>query len=279
VVLEAKLEEMASTQIDYACMVTNGPKSMRLALESTDSVHWRRAIETETRTLKGHKTWLVVNNLPSGKTVITSQIVLQKKLGIDGSVEQFKARLVAYGFKQRPGVDYHSTYAPLIGLPAVRLWLSAAAARDDEIDQIDVVGAFLESPMKEEIYIELPKGFSTNKNGKVVLAEDNNSPRVIVRLLKSLYGLRQSALSWYATLHQFLLKIGFPPSTVERGVYFQQPQTRRKTGFTIIVWADDILLLGKRPEINAMMSKISSRFKVKDLGPISHFLGMRVTRN
>jgi hypothetical protein len=62
-VLEAKLEEMASTKIDYACMVTNGPKSMRLALESTDSVHWRRAIETEIGTLEGHKTWLVVNNL------------------------------------------------------------------------------------------------------------------------------------------------------------------------------------------------------------------------
>jgi hypothetical protein len=278
-ILEAKLEEMASTQIDPACMVTNGPKSMRLALESTDSVHWRREIETEIGTLEGHKTWLVVNNLPSGKTAVTSRIVLQKKLGIDGSVERFKARLVAHGFKQRPDIDYHSTYAPLIGLPAIRLGLSAAAARDDEIDQIDVVGAFLESPTEEEIYIELPKGFSTNKNGKVVLAEDDNSPRVIVRLLKSLYGLRQSALNWYATLHQFLLKNGFSPSTVEPGVYFQQPQTGRKTGFTIIVWVDDILLIGKRPEINAMKSKISSRFKVKDLGPISHFLGMRVTRN
>jgi hypothetical protein len=64
---------------------------------------------------------LVVNNLPSGKTAITSRIVLQKKLGIDGSVERFKERLVAHGFKQRPGINYHSTYGPLIGLPAVRL--------------------------------------------------------------------------------------------------------------------------------------------------------------
>jgi hypothetical protein len=100
---------------------------------------------------------LVVNNLPSRKTAVTSRIVLQKKLGIDGSVERFKVRLVAHGFKQRPGIDYHSTYAPLIGLPAIRLGLSAAAARDDEIDQIDVVGAFFESPSEEEIYIELPK--------------------------------------------------------------------------------------------------------------------------
>jgi hypothetical protein len=80
-ILEVKLEEMASTQIDYACMVTNGPKSMRLALKSTDSVHWRREIETEIGTLEGHKTWLVVNNLPSGKTAVTSRIVLQKSLG------------------------------------------------------------------------------------------------------------------------------------------------------------------------------------------------------
>jgi hypothetical protein len=69
--------------------------------------------------------------------------------------------------------------------------------------------------------------------------------------------------NWYATLHQFLLKNGFSPSTVEPGVYFQQPQTGRKTGFTIIMWVGNILLLGQRPEINAMKSKISLRFKVK----------------
>jgi hypothetical protein len=123
--------------------------------------------------------------------------------------------------------------------------------------------------MEEEIYIELPKGFSTNKNGKVVLAEDHNSPRVIVRLLKSLYGLRQSALNWYATLHQFLLKNGFSPSTVEPGVYFQQPRTGRKTGCTIIVWVDDILLIGKRPEINAMKSK--NQFKIQSQGSWPYF--------
>jgi hypothetical protein len=71
------------------------------------------------------------NNLPSGKTAVTSRIVLQTKLGIDGSVGRFKSRLGAHGFKQRPGVDYHSTYAPLIGPPAVRQGLPAAAARDD----------------------------------------------------------------------------------------------------------------------------------------------------
>jgi hypothetical protein len=55
-VLEAKLEEIASTQIDYACIVKNGPKSMQLALESTDSIYWRRAIETVIGTLEGHQT-------------------------------------------------------------------------------------------------------------------------------------------------------------------------------------------------------------------------------
>jgi hypothetical protein len=79
------------------------------------------------------------------KIPITSRMVLQKKLDINGSVDHFKARLVAHGFKQRPGVDYESTYAPLIGLPAVRLALSTAAAQDYEIDQMDLVGAFLES--------------------------------------------------------------------------------------------------------------------------------------
>jgi hypothetical protein len=103
-------------------------------------------------------------------------MVLQTKVRIDGSVERFKACLIAHGFKQRSSVDYHSTYASLIGLPVIRLELSVAAARDEEINQIDIVGVFLESLMEEEIYIKLPNGFSTNNNRKVILAEDDNSP-------------------------------------------------------------------------------------------------------
>jgi hypothetical protein len=79
--------------------------------------------------------------------------------------------------------------------------LSTAASNDDEIDQLDVIDAILESAMEEEIYIELPKGFVLGKLGKIEIT-DNNRPRVIVRLQKSLYGLWQSALNWYTVLHK-----------------------------------------------------------------------------
>jgi len=72
-------------------------------------------------------------------------MVLQEKLGEDGCVARFKARLVAYGFRQRPGVDFIETYSPTISFHAIQMVLSKAAAEDKEIVQLDIVTTFLES--------------------------------------------------------------------------------------------------------------------------------------
>jgi hypothetical protein len=142
-------------------------------------------------------------NVHPNKIPITSRMVLQKKLDINENVDRLRARLVAHSFKQHPSVDYESTYAPLIGLPAVQIALCIAAAQDYEIDQMDVVGAFLASNMEGEVYVQLPKGLIFN--GKKVMSDDP-SEQVVVRLLKSLYGCKLSALNWYSTLHNFLVR-------------------------------------------------------------------------
>src|SRR5437588_5945620 len=128
-------------------------------------------------------------------------MTLVKKHDGKGSLTRYKARLVAHGFKQRPGVDFDQTYAPLISLAAVRTALSYAAANDLEIHQLDVVGAFLESKISETLYISFPEGLR-REGDRIILdpGEFNGvrgKPRAIGRLRRSIYGTRQAAINWY----------------------------------------------------------------------------------
>src|SRR5205807_6423864 len=121
-------------------------------------------------------------------------MVLQEKIGQDGQIARFKARLVVHGFRQRPGIDFTNTYLPTISHSAIRLVLSKAAAEDKEIIQLDIVTAFLESKVEEELYLKLPKEFVVSDCGKVELGLQPNRTvaPVIVQLKRSLYGLKQS---------------------------------------------------------------------------------------
>ena len=93
-----------------------------------------------------------------------------------------------------------------------------------------------------------------------------------MRLLKSLYGLRQSALNWYGKLDCELVTNGFWKSEWEAGVYYQGE-------LVLLVWVDDILLVGERSAVQKTRNILQKTFKVRDMGPIGHFLGIRVTRD
>jgi len=128
-------------------MVTNGPESINAALRGAYREQWVKAINSELDSLEIHDTWTVVptTDEPRGLRMISSSIVLQEKLGEDGWVARFKARLVGHGFRQRPGVDLIEAYSPTISFPAIRMVLSMAAAEDKEVVQLDIVTAFLKA--------------------------------------------------------------------------------------------------------------------------------------
>ena len=178
--------------------------------------------------------------IPKDARAISSRMVLQKKIGVDGKVARYKESLVAHRFRQREGIDYSETYSPTISFAAIRTVLSRAAMQNKEIVQLDIVTAFLESKVEEELYLGLPKEFGLANIGNVIL----NSNRielgvsVTVRLNRSRYGLKQAGRKWYNTLESYFTKeVGMRASQFEAGIY----TTRTRKSFSTCGCIEDAL--------------------------------------
>ncbi|GJW73452.1 retrovirus-related pol polyprotein from transposon TNT 1-94 [Tanacetum coccineum] len=77
----------------------------------------------------------------------------------DQTVIRNKARLVAKGYAQEEGIDFEESFAPVAGLEAVRIFVAYVARKSFPIYQMDVKTAFLDGPLKEEVYVAQPDGF------------------------------------------------------------------------------------------------------------------------
>jgi histone deacetylase 1/2 len=104
--------------------------------------------------------------------------VFKVKHKADGSVDKYKAGLVAQGFTQRYGIDYLDTFSPVVKPATVRLVLALAVSRHWSVRQLDISNAFLHGTLEETAYMRQPPGF-----------EDSVNPHYVCKLHKSIYGL------------------------------------------------------------------------------------------
>ena len=132
------------------------------------------------------------------RNVIGCRFVLQKKRGPNGEVTKYKAHLVAQGFSQQEGIDYLETFAPIVKSASLHVFLAICARHGWKIRQMDIKSAYLNGSITEDIYMHQPKGY-----------EERGSEAKVTKLKKGLYGLKQAGQEWYATLHTFLIRIGF----------------------------------------------------------------------
>eukprot|EP00873_Tetraselmis_striata_P002664 jgi/Tetstr1/422928/TSEL_013708.t1 len=195
---------------------------------------------------------------------IGNKWVFKVKANSDGSVNRFKARLAAQGFSQQAGVDYHATFSPVVKLSTLRTCLAVAAARGMHIPQIDIETAFPNASLKEEIYMRQPKG-----------AEDGSDN--VLRLLKSIYGLKQASREWYELIHKTLTGLGLARSNSDTSMY---SMNHPRYGICIVlVYVDDILVVSDSVEwIRSAKSAIGAEFNMTDFGEAAFVLGMDLTR-
>ena len=160
------------------------------AMRSPYSKEFKAAMMTEIKSLVKHGTWvgLLCSSLPEGANVIPSTWAFRIKRLPDSTIYKWKARFCMRGDKQVDGVDVFETYAPVVSWSVVRSMLAFALQKDLKTRQVDFSNAFVQAelPEPEQVFIEMPYGFWDPDGGDVML-----------KLKRSLYGMRQSPYHWF----------------------------------------------------------------------------------
>ncbi|CAI7774248.1 unnamed protein product [Closterium sp. NIES-54] len=131
--------------------------TLKEALESSDAEEWKKAMESELKSIEENGTWELVE-LPEGRKAITSKWLFKIKSDADGKIERYKSRLVAKGYQQKEKVDYKELFAPVVKPSPLRTLLAGATIKGWVVKQMDVTTTFLDGVLVEEIFMAQPKG-------------------------------------------------------------------------------------------------------------------------
>jgi hypothetical protein len=205
------------------------PRTYKEALQDASSKEWQTAIQSERDSFRLTNIWCSVKRSEAdrkGKRILRGKWVYKVKLGTNGEILKRKARWVVRGFEQTEGEDYTETFAAVVKLMSYKTVLAIAAAKNLEVEQMDVQTAFLEAPMPkgEEVFVEQPTGFEEGED-------------MIYLLNKSLYSLKQSPRYWYQTLQDYLESMGFIRLYADHGIFV-------KGEIAIAVYVNDLLVVG-----------------------------------
>jgi hypothetical protein len=233
--------------------------------EALDDSRWIQAMKEEMEALLKNKTWTLVS-LPEGQKTVECKWVFSIKYKADGSVERYKARLMAKGYTQTYGIDYQETLSHVAKLSTVRVLLSLASNLDWPLHQFDVKNAFLHGDLEEEIYMDVPLGYMANSKAKIVC-----------KLQRTLYGLKQSPRAWFGRLNLAMRKYGFQQSNSDHVLFLKH---HRGKVTTLIVYVDDMIITGDDlEEITRLQEQLAIEFEMKNLKGLKYFLGIEVTRS
>ncbi|CAB4001163.1 Hypothetical predicted protein [Paramuricea clavata] len=241
------------------------PKSYNEAIRSPHAENWRKAMQAEYESLMDNNTWTLVDE-PEDQQVLPGKWVYKVKYGANGQVDKLKARYVAKGHAQIEGLDFFDTYAPTCKPETFRILLATAARKDLYLGQMDVKSAYLHSKIEEQIYLEQPEGF---------VKKANSGQKLVCKLNKAIYGLKQAAKNWYEALTSLLLKKGFKRSCNDCCLFVRKEENG--TFSYVLVWVDDIVVARETEEaINKIKSMLNENFKLDDRGDLNWLLGMQI---
>ncbi|RVW64436.1 Retrovirus-related Pol polyprotein from transposon RE1 [Vitis vinifera] len=222
---------------------------------------WVQAMNREYQALLRNKTWSLVPP-PSSAHIVGCRWIYKLKYRPDGSIDRHKARLVAQGFTQTLGIDYFDTFSPVVKPCTIRLILALAVSFQWPVRQLDVENAFLNGDLEEEVFMTQPQGFV-----------NPTYPTYVCKLHKALYGLKQAPRAWFQKLRIALLDYGFQSSRADTSLFIFHTATDI---LILLVYVDDILVTGSNPTlVSHFISYLSTKFALRDLGPLSYFLGIQ----
>jgi hypothetical protein len=225
--------QQAKTETAFPAQIVQGikiPLTYKEAINDPKySEQWKAAMREEMLSLAANGTWKEVIP-PKGANQVSTKWVYTIKTKVDGTIERFKARLVARGFSQVYGQDYTDTFALTVRMDTLRLFLAMVAREDLDCSHFDIKNAFTESHLAEEIYLSPPNGMEIKKG-------------YVLQALKSLYGLKQAARDWNLLCKKNLLKWGFKQSLADPCLFIHQERE-----IQLLIYVDDILAAAKNQE-------------------------------
>nr|GEV85541.1 retrovirus-related Pol polyprotein from transposon TNT 1-94 [Tanacetum cinerariifolium] len=152
---------------------------------------------------------------------------------IDGQIN--KTRLVVRGYRQKEGIDFEESFAPVARMEAIKIFLAYATHKSFTVFQIDVKTAFFHGSSKEDVYVCKPEGFI-----------DADHPRHVYKLENSLYGLKQAPRAWYTQLFVDLMKSRFKMSMMREMTFFLGLQVNQSSRGIFINQSNYVLEILKK---------------------------------
>nr|GEV22165.1 retrovirus-related Pol polyprotein from transposon TNT 1-94 [Tanacetum cinerariifolium] len=206
--------------------------------------------------------WELIDK-PFGKTVIRLKWLWKNKKDEDQTIIRNKARLAAKGYAQEEGIDFEESFALVARLEAVWIFIAYAAHKSFPIYQMDVKTAFLNGPLKDEVYV-----------AQLDVFIDHDHPKKVYRLKKAIYGLKQAPRAWYDELSKFLTSKGFTKCTIDPTLF----TIRYGEDILLVqIYVDDIIFGSTNPKYTKRFEKLMhSRFEMSLMGEIKFFLGLQI---
>ncbi|GJU65253.1 retrovirus-related pol polyprotein from transposon TNT 1-94 [Tanacetum coccineum] len=240
-------------------MSTVEPKTIKEAMADSS---WIEAMQEELHQFDKLQVWELVDK-PFGKNIIKLKWLWKNKKDEDHTVIRNKARLVAKGYAQEEGIDFEESFALVARLEAFRIFVAYVAHKSFLIYQMDVKTAFLNGPLKEEVYAAQPDRFV-----------DPDHPDKVYRLRKALYGLKQAPRAWYDELLNFLMSKGFTKGTIDPTLL----TIRYGEDILLVqIYIDDIIFGSTNPKFSKRFEKLMhSRFEMSLMGEMKFYLGLQI---
>ena len=172
---------------------------------------------------------------------------------------------MAQGFSQVPGVNYFDMFTPVARLALIQTVLALAAAEDYETGQINIKVAYLNGELtsNEVIFMRQPPGYEESKGQ-------------VLRLLKSLYGLKQAGRRWYQKLVEIMTNLGFARCEGDQAMFYRRSEDKG-TFIIVLVHADDCTIVGKSKKlIECFKTELAKYVDITNLGNLHWILGIKV---
>jgi hypothetical protein len=222
---------------------------------------WVVAMQEELNNFMRNEVWHLVPR--PNQNVVGNKWVFYNNQDKHGVVTRNKARLVAKGYSQVEGLDFDEIYAPVARLESIRILLAYATYHGFKLYQMDVKSAFLNGPIKEEVYVEQPSVF-----------KDSEYPTHVYKLSKALYGLKQAPRAWYECLRDFLITNGFKDGKADPTLF---TKTIAKDLFICQIYVDDIIFGSTNKSSCEEFSRIMiQKFEMSMMGELKYFLGFQI---